>query len=383
MSRPSGNADPNAPQGAAPIWSRPCALAPGIATSVSRPRAARCQQVTGARSRSRQPKNAAGKVFASTPGPAPDPSRFWLNGGRAMPKSPCYGSSWSGTRGRGRRRFAVRLGLGPKFGLDIAIGAVFYTLAGLGVTGGFHRPSYSRTGPTRPSAGSRSRWLQPRVSRSRCRRSGRFPSIAGTTCSATRSTSSTRRSTPTRRGESGRPSERSRRGSSISHMGWLFRRERTNPDGFAPDMVNDPAMQWLDKHYAYLLASSLIAPAILGGLISWSWHGALTAFFWAGLVRVALLHHVTFSVNSICHMIGDRPFQSRRQGRQLLAAGHPQLRRILAQLSPRRPELRAPWRHEGPDRYHRPPDLDLREAGLGLDVRWPDMDNLNQKLAAS
>src|SRR5215204_3025263 len=38
----------------------------------------------------------------------------------------------------------------------------------------------------------------------------------------------------------------------------------------------------------------------------------------------------------------------------------------MAQLSPRRPELRAPWRHEGPDRYHRPPDLGLREAGLGL-----------------
>jgi stearoyl-CoA desaturase (delta-9 desaturase) len=37
----------------------------------------------------------------------------------------------------------------------------------------------------------------------------------------------------------------------------------------------------------------------------------VTGFFWAGLVRVALLHHVTWSVNSICHMIGDRPFASR------------------------------------------------------------------------
>ena len=56
---------------------------------------------------------------------------------------------------------------------------------------------------------------------------------------------------------------------------------------------------------------SLLAPAVLGGLISWSWWGALTAFFWAGLVRVAVLHHVTWSVNSICHMIGERPFAAR------------------------------------------------------------------------
>jgi stearoyl-CoA desaturase (delta-9 desaturase) len=42
-----------------------------------------------------------------------------------------------------------------------------------------------------------------------------------------------------------------------------------------------------------------------------SWWGALTAFFWAGLVRVAVLHHVTWSINSICHMIGDRPWTHR------------------------------------------------------------------------
>ncbi len=45
--------------------------------------------------------------------------------------------------------------------------------------------------------------------------------------------------------------------------------------------------------------------------MTWSWQGALTAFFWAGLVRVAVLHHVTWSVNSICHMIGERPFSAR------------------------------------------------------------------------
>ena len=42
-----------------------------------------------------------------------------------------------------------------------------------------------------------------------------------------------------------------------------------------------------------------------------SWQGALTAFFWASLVRVSLLHHVTWSINSICHAMGERPFRSR------------------------------------------------------------------------
>ena len=50
---------------------------------------------------------------------------------------------------------------------------------------------------------------------------------------------------------------------------------------------------------------------LLGGLLSWSWQGAVTAFFWGSLVRIALLHHVTWSINSICHAIGERPFKSR------------------------------------------------------------------------
>jgi len=56
---------------------------------------------------------------------------------------------------------------------------------------------------------------------------------------------------------------------------------------------------------------TLAAPAVIGGLVTWSWWGAVTGFFWAGLVRVALLHHVTWPVNPICHMIGERPFASR------------------------------------------------------------------------
>jgi stearoyl-CoA desaturase (delta-9 desaturase) len=96
-----------------------------------------------------------------------------------------------------------------------------------------------------------------------------------------------------------------------AHMGWLFERDLTNADRFAPDLLADRDIRLLDKLFIPLTVVSLVLPGVLGGLITMSWWGAVTAFFWAGLVRIAFLHHVTWSVNSICHMVGSRPFVSR------------------------------------------------------------------------
>jgi stearoyl-CoA desaturase (delta-9 desaturase) len=96
-----------------------------------------------------------------------------------------------------------------------------------------------------------------------------------------------------------------------AHMGWVFDRSLTNKERFAPDLLADKDIVRVNNLFALWTVLSLGLPALLGGLITWSWWGALTAFFWAGLVRVAILHHVTWSTNSICHMIGDRPFVSR------------------------------------------------------------------------
>jgi stearoyl-CoA desaturase (Delta-9 desaturase) len=96
-----------------------------------------------------------------------------------------------------------------------------------------------------------------------------------------------------------------------AHLGWLFDRERTNAARFAPDLLADPDIQRVNRWFPALTVVTLLSPAVIGGLVTWSWWGALTAFFWAGLVRVAVLHHVTWSVNSICHLIGDRPFTAR------------------------------------------------------------------------
>jgi len=96
-----------------------------------------------------------------------------------------------------------------------------------------------------------------------------------------------------------------------AHMGWLFDRDKTNARRFAPDLLADRDIAAVDRQFVLLTVVSLGVPALLGGLLSWSWWGALTAFLWGGLVRVGLLHHVTWSINSICHMAGRRPFGTR------------------------------------------------------------------------
>lgn len=96
-----------------------------------------------------------------------------------------------------------------------------------------------------------------------------------------------------------------------AHMGWLFERDVTNRIRFAPDLLKDRMIFRIHNMFPLLALATLLLPGIIGGLITQSWWGFWTALFWAGLVRVAVLHHVTWSVNSICHMIGDRPYASR------------------------------------------------------------------------
>jgi stearoyl-CoA desaturase (Delta-9 desaturase) len=101
----------------------------------------------------------------------------------------------------------------------------------------------------------------------------------------------------------------------FAHCGWLFERQSTNRSRFAPDLIADPDTRRVDQLFPVLALMSVLGPPLLGGLLTWSWYGALTAFFWATLVRIALLHHVTWSINSICHVYGERPFATRGSDR--------------------------------------------------------------------
>ena len=97
----------------------------------------------------------------------------------------------------------------------------------------------------------------------------------------------------------------------FAHVGWLIRSNPTDVAKYSPDLLRDPITRRLSQHFPWFVLATLLLPAVLGGLITWSWQGALSAFFWAGLVRIALVHQVTWSINSICHVWGRRPFRTR------------------------------------------------------------------------
>ena len=96
-----------------------------------------------------------------------------------------------------------------------------------------------------------------------------------------------------------------------AHMMWMFNPEQTPRRQYAPDLMKDPDLVRIHKLFPAFLVFSVLAPPVIGGLWTMSWQGAVTAFFWASLIRIGLLHHVTWSINSICHTIGERPFKSR------------------------------------------------------------------------
>ncbi|MGW3046124.1 acyl-CoA desaturase [Kitasatospora sp. NPDC001159] len=190
---------------------------------------------------------------------------------------------------------------------DLILAAAFYCLTGLGVTLGFHRGlTHGSFTPNRPVkiamaiAGSMSfqgaviGWVATH------RRHHAFTDRPGDPHSPFRFGTSLA-------GEL--------RGLVHAHVGWLFTADATPPARYAPDLLADPDLRAVSRAFPALCVLSLALPLGLGWAISGSWRGALTALVWAGLVRVALLQHVTWSVNSLCHMIGRRPFRTRRHDR--------------------------------------------------------------------
>jgi stearoyl-CoA desaturase (Delta-9 desaturase) len=105
------------------------------------------------------------------------------------------------------------------------------------------------------------------------------------------------------------------RGLWYAHVGWMFAPEVTIQRAWAPDLLRDPAVARVSRAFPWMILASFAAPTVLGGLITMSFTGALTGLLWGGLVRVFLLHHVTWSINSICHVFGTRPFESHDEAR--------------------------------------------------------------------
>jgi stearoyl-CoA desaturase (delta-9 desaturase) len=100
------------------------------------------------------------------------------------------------------------------------------------------------------------------------------------------------------------------RGFVHAHVGWLFTYSGTDTRKYAPDLIADRAVDRISRLWPLIAVISMVIPTAIGFAVD-GWEGALRAFFWVTLVRVALVHHMTWSINSVCHIWGARPFATR------------------------------------------------------------------------
>jgi stearoyl-CoA desaturase (Delta-9 desaturase) len=106
-----------------------------------------------------------------------------------------------------------------------------------------------------------------------------------------------------------------------AHLGWLFKPDPPGLDRYVKDLRQDTPARVAGALFPLWAALGLLAPAALGGLLTGSWAGALLGLLWGGLARVFLVHHVTWSVNSVCHLWGSRPYKGRDESRNNVVFG--------------------------------------------------------------
>lgn len=164
------------------------------------------------------------------------------------------------------------------------------------------------------------------------------------------------------------------RGFAHAHIGWMVTAAPTDPHRYAPDLIAEPDLRAVDRLFPVIAMVSVTAPFFIGLAVTGRVTGGLGALLWAGLVRVGVLHHVTWSVNSVCHMVGRRPFRTRGADR----AGNV---RALAVLS-----MGESWHNahhadpscarHGVDRFQLDSSARLIRwfelIGWARDVHWPD-----------
>ncbi|MGW1991045.1 acyl-CoA desaturase [Embleya sp. NPDC001921] len=309
-------------------------------------------------------------------------------------RKPADDAAPRGTLGGERKHFAEQIALALFIGIpflalvaavpaawgwglswhDVVIGVVMYAITGHGITIGFHRyfthGSFKAKRPVRIAlaiAGNMAvqgplvRWVADH------RKHHKFSDKEGDPHS------------PWRYGTSVGALAK---GLWWAHMGWLFDVEQTSQEKYAPDLLKDRDMIRVSRQFPLWVAVSLGAPALVGGLWAWSWQGAVTAFFWAGLVRVGLLHHVTWSINSICHAVGDHPFKSRDRSGNVWWLAIPSMGESwhnlhhADQTSARHGVLRGQL--DSSARAIRW----MEKLGWVWDVRWPDRERVAARRAA-
>jgi stearoyl-CoA desaturase (delta-9 desaturase) len=188
---------------------------------------------------------------------------------------------------------------------DVAIFLVMYLLTALGVTVGFHRLLTHRAFQTRP-------WLRYTLALL-----GSM-SVQGPVIDWV----ADHRKHHTFTDEEGDPhSPHAGYGAGLggmlrglwhAHTGWLFETHgQASSKRFARDLVEDPTMRRINRYFPLIALGSLLLPFLLGLALGGGVLAAgLSALLWGGLVRIFLVHHITWSINSICHFFGSRRFET-------------------------------------------------------------------------
>jgi stearoyl-CoA desaturase (Delta-9 desaturase) len=256
---------------------------------------------------------------------------------------------------------------------DVVMGGVLYVATGFGITVGFHRLFTHRSF-----------------------KSGRLLKIALAACgsmaiegSVTSWVATHRRHhmysdapgdphSPHRYGEKGLALLR---GLAFSHVGWLFVSDSSSAERYAPDMLRDRDIRRIGKLFPLFAVASLAIPFGIGYSLAGTWVGALGALVWAGIVRMAVLHHVTWSVNSICHVFGRRTTDAKDRSTNVGVLAVLSLGESWHNIHHAHPS----WARHGAQRGMIDPSARLirifERVGWVRNVRWPNINDLAPKAA--
>ena len=109
------------------------------------------------------------------------------------------------------------------------------------------------------------------------------------------------------------------KGLTHAHLGWLFiHTQRGDKERYAPDLIKDPVVSFVNRTFFLWVAMGLVVPFGLGVAIGGDLKAGLTGLLWGGAVRMLVLHHVTYSINSLCHFFGRRRFPTDDESRNLM-----------------------------------------------------------------
>jgi stearoyl-CoA desaturase (delta-9 desaturase) len=258
---------------------------------------------------------------------------------------------------------------------DVVIALVFYWVSGLGITVGYHR--YFTHGSFKAKTGLR---VALAIAGSLAIEG---PVITWVSDHRRHHKYSDKEGDPHSPWRYGDDTKALAKGLLYAHIGWLFDPNQTSQQRFSPDLLADKRVKGVDAWFPGLVAVTLLLPALIGGVWGMSIQGALTAFFWATLVRIALLHHVTWAINSICHTFGSEEFEVRDRSRNVswlaiasfgeswhnLHHADPTCARHGALKGQLDPSARVIWVFE--------------KLGWAYDVRWPDEARLSAKRPAT